>query len=216
LNLEPLWISLRIAATATLLTVVTGLPIAWLLGRRRFPGHGLLETLVVLPLVLPPTVLGYYLLVLIGRTAWLSALLARSGISLEFTWRIAVLAAWISAFGLFVRAAQPGFESVDRSLEDAARTMGRSEWSVFWAVTLPLAGRAVLAATVLAFCRAIGEFGITVMVAGRLPGGTSLPLSLYDPAQSGGPGAADQLALLTLGLVAVVLLCFGRLTRARR
>ncbi len=104
--------------------MVTGLPIAWLLGRRRFPGHGLLETVVVLPLVLPPTVLGYYLLVLIGRTSWLGTWLARNGISLEFTWRVAVLAAWISAFGLFVRAAQPGFEQVDRSLEDAARTMG--------------------------------------------------------------------------------------------
>lgn len=216
MNLEPLWISLQIAALATLLTVVTGLPIAWLLGRRRFPGHGLLETVVVLPLVLPPTVLGYYLLVLIGRTSALGAWLARSGISLEFTWRAAVLAAWISAFGLFVRAAQPGFEQVDRSLEDAARTMGRSEWSVFWAVTLPLARRAVWAATVLAFCRAIGEFGITVMVAGRVPSQTSLPLALYDPAQAGSPAAADQLALLTLGLVAIVLLFFGRLTRAGR
>jgi molybdate transport system permease protein len=216
-NLAPFWFSLEAATLATLLTVVTGLPVAWLLGRRRFPGHGLLETAVVLPLVLPPTVLGYYMLVLIAQATPLGAWLDRAGITLQFTWQAAVLAAWLGAFGLFVRAAQSGFELVDAGLEDAARTLGRSEWSVFWSVTLPLGSRAVLAGTMVAFCRAIGDLGITLLVAGSLPVQTqSMPLVF------GGHGSplqldlANQLLLLTLGLVAVLLFFVGRLARVRR
>jgi len=209
-------LSLQVAGLATLLTVCTGLPLAWLLGRHRFPGRTLLETALVLPLVLPPTVLGYYLLVLVSRQGPVGALLDGWGIELAFTWKAAVLAAWAGSFGMFTRAAEAGFELVDGRLEQAARTLGRSEWSVFWTVTLPLGWRGVVAGTMLAFCRAVGEFGITLMVAGNIPGRTqTIPLAIYDQVQANRLGAAHQLSLLTMIVVAVLLVFVGRLTGSR-
>src|SRR2546422_632112 len=181
MDLFPLWLSLRVALTATALTLVIGIPVALLLARRRFPGKNVLEAAVVLPLVLPPTVLGYYLLLVIGSRGPVGRALAALGLELEFTWGAAVLAACVGSIALVIKSAQAGFEGVDRQLEQAALTLGRSEWSVFWSVTLPLAWRAVLAGGVLAFCRALGEFGITLMVAGNIPGRTqTLPLAIYD------------------------------------
>ncbi|OGK96308.1 MAG: molybdenum ABC transporter permease subunit, partial [Candidatus Rokubacteria bacterium RIFCSPHIGHO2_02_FULL_73_26] len=153
MDLFPLWLSLRVALSATALTLAVGIPVALLLARVRFAGRGLLEAVVVLPLVLPPTVLGYYLLVVIGSRGPLGRALAAVGLELAFTWWAAVLAASIGSVALLIKSAQAGFETVDRQLEQAARTLGRSEWSVFWSVTLPLAWRAVLAGAVLAFCR---------------------------------------------------------------
>src|SRR5438477_226453 len=177
MDMFPLWLSLRVALTATALTLVIGIPVALLLARRRFPGKNVLEAAVVLPLVLPPTVLGYYLLLVIGSRGPVGRALAALGLELAFTWGAAVLAACVGSIALVIKSAQAGFEGVDRQLEQAARTLGRSEWSVFWSVTLPLAWRAVLAGGVLAFCRALGEFGITLMVAGNIPGRTqTLPL----------------------------------------
>lgn len=214
--MSPVFLSLEVAGFATLLTVVTGLPVAWLLGRHRFRGRNLLETLLVLPLVLPPTVLGYYLLVAVSRTGPVGAVLESWGIELAFTWRAAVLAAWAGSFAMFTRAAQAGFELVDARVEQAARTLGRGEWSVFWTVTLPLAWRGVLAGTMLAFCRAVGEFGITLMVAGNIPGRTqTIPLAIYDHVQANRLGAANQLSLLTMAAVAVLLLLAGRLIQSR-
>ena len=143
----PLWLSLKVSVAATILTLATGLPVAWVLARKRFTGRDVAEALVVLPLVLPPTVLGYYLLVLIGRQGVIGHVLDAAGMELAFTWRAAVLAAWVGSSALFIKAAQAGFEAVDRRLEQAARTLGRSGWSVFWSITLPLASRAVMAAT---------------------------------------------------------------------
>lgn len=214
MNLSPLWFLLEVGGLATLLTVATGLPVAWLLGRHRFPGHSLLEAAVLLPLVLPPTVLGYYMLVLIAHASPLGALLAKAGITVGFTWQGAVVAAWLGAFGLFVRAAQSGFELVDRGLEDAARTLGRSEWSLFWSVTLPLASRSVLSGTMVAFCRVIGDLAITLLVAGSLPAQwRSTPLAPLGQSLPGQLDLAGQFLLLMLGLVAVVLLLVGRLAR---
>src|SRR5207249_721128 len=172
MDLFPVWLSLRVALTATALTLLIGIPVALLLARRRFPGRNVLEAAVVLPLVLPPTVLGYYLLLVIGNRGPVGRALAALGVELAFTWGAAVLAACVGSIALVIKSAQAGFESVDRQLEQAARTLGRSEWSVFWSVTLPLAWRSVLAGGVLAFCRALGEFGITLMVAGNIPGRT--------------------------------------------
>jgi molybdate transport system permease protein len=214
--MTPVLLSLQVAGVATLLTLVTGLPLAWLLGRYRFRGRALLETLLVLPLVLPPTVLGYYLLVLLSRSGPLGALLEGWGIEVAFTWRGAVLAAWAGSFAMFTRAAQAGFELVDGRIEQAARTLGRGEWSIFWTVTLPLAWRGVLAGTMLAFCRAVGEFGITLMVAGNIPGRTqTIPLAIYDHVQANRLGAANQLSLVTMTGVAVLLLVAGRLVTPR-
>ena len=209
--LTPILLSARVAGLATLLTVLLGTPLAWWLGRTRFRGRALVENVVLLPLVLPPTVLGYYLLVLVNRSAPVGQLMARVGLELAFTWRGAVLAATVGSFGLFVRAAQAGFELVDRQLEDAARTLGRSESGVFWSVTLPLAWRGIAAGTALAFCRAVGELGITLMVAGNIPGRTqTVPLAIYDYVQANRMAEANLLSLLTIAVV-VALLVLARL-----
>ncbi|MBI1962107.1 MAG: molybdate ABC transporter permease subunit [Candidatus Rokubacteria bacterium] len=216
MDLFPLALSLRVALIATALTLLLGIPVALLLARRRFPGRNLLEAVVVLPLVLPPTVLGYYLLLLIGRRGPVGAALAAAGLELAFTWRAAVLAAAVGSIALVIKSAQAGFESVDHQLEQAARTLGRSEWSVFWSVTLPLAWRAVLAGAVLAFCRALGEFGITLMVAGNIPGRTqTLPLAIYDRVQAYQMDEANALALIALGVVVVLVFGLSRLARLR-
>ena len=216
MDLFPVWLSLRVSLTATALTLVAGVPLAWLLARRRFPGRNLLEAAVVLPLVLPPTVLGYYLLLAVGRRGPVGQALAAVGLELAFTWGAAVLAACIGSIALVIKSAQAGFETVDRQLEQAARTLGHSEWSVFWRVTLPLAWRSVLAGTVLAFCRALGEFGITLMVAGNIPGRTqTLPLAIYDRVQAAQMDEANALALIAVGIVGVLLFVLGRLARLR-
>ena len=216
MDLFPLWLSIRVSLVATALTLALGVPLAWALGRRRFAGRELLAALVVTPLVLPPTVLGYYLLVLIGAPGPLGRLLGRIGVELAFTWKAAVVAACVGSLPLLVRAAQAGFEGVDARLEQAARTLGRSEWSVFWSVTLPLAWRSVLAGAVLAFCRALGEFGITLMVAGNIPGRTqTLPLAIYDRVQAAQMGEANALALIAVAVVVVLLFGLSRLARLR-
>ncbi len=216
MDLFPLALSLQVALTATAFTLLLGIPLAWLLARRRFPGRDLLEAVVVLPLILPPTVLGYYLLLIIGARGPVGRALAAVGVELAFTWRAAVVAACVGSIALLIKAAQAGFETVDQRLEQAARTLGRSEWSVFWSVTLPLAWRAVLAGTVLAFCRALGEFGITLMVAGSIPGRTqTLPLAIYDRVQANQMGEANALALIAIALVALLVFGVSRLARLR-
>jgi len=216
MDLFPVWLSLRVSVLATALTLLVGVPAAWVLARKRFPGRDLLEGVVVLPLVLPPTVLGYYLLVLIGSQGPIGRALGALGIELAFTWRAAVLAAAVGSIALLVKATQAGFETVDRRLEQAARTLGRSEWSIFWSVTLPLAWRSLLAGTVLAFCRAFGDFGITLMVAGSIPGKTqTLPLAIYDRVQAFQMGEANALALIAIGITLLLLLGLSRLARLR-
>ncbi len=216
MDLFPVWLSLRVSFTATALTLVAGVPLAWLLARRRFPGRQVLEAAVVLPLVLPPTVLGYYLLLAVGRRGPIGRALAVAGLELAFTWGAAVLAASVGSIALVIKSAQAGFETVDPQLEQAARTLGRSEWAVFWRVTLPLAWRSVLAGAVLAFCRALGEFGITLMVAGNIPGRTqTLPLAIYDRVQAAQMDEANALALIAVGIVGVLLFVLGRLARLR-
>ena len=212
MDLFPLWLSLQVSIVATAITLVLGVPVAWAFGRRRFPGRDLLAALVITPLVLPPTVLGYYLLVLVGTRGPIGRVLDTVGIELAFTWRGAVLAACVASIPLLIRAAQAGFEAVDPRLEAAARTLGRSEWSVFWSVTLPLAWRAVLAGAVLAFCRAFGDFGITLMVAGNIPGRTTtVPLAIYTAVQTGETEEAVLLVAALTALSCVVLILAGRL-----
>jgi molybdate transport system permease protein len=215
-DLFPLRLSLIVSTTATVLTLVAGIPLAWLLARRRFPGRDALEALVVLPLILPPTVLGYYLLRLLGARGPVGQALAAIGIDVVFTWKGAVVAAAVGSIALLVKAAQAGFETVDPRLEQAARTLGRSEWSVFWSVTLPLAWRAVLAGTVLAFCRAMGEFGITLMLAGSIPGRTqTLPLAIYDRVQANQMADANALALIAIAIVTALVVGLSRFARLK-
>lgn len=212
-SLDALALSIRVAVLATLANAVVGIPLAWTLARRRFRGRGAVDLLVTLPLVLPPTVTGYYLIVLLGRRGWLGApLYAATGWTVAFTWYAAVIAATLMALPLLVRTARAAIESVDRDLEKAALTLGRSEWRVALEVTLPLARNGILAGLVLAFARALGEFGATLMLAGNIPGRTqTVPLAIYTAVQTGEAGEALVLvAVLTL-VSCVVLLAAGRL-----
>ncbi len=212
----PVTLSLRVAALATMLTVMTGVPFAWLLARRHFPGRDLLSAALLTPLVLPPTVLGYYLLTLIGSRGIVGRLLARLNVELAFTWRAAVLAAAIGSFPLLIKTTQSGFEAVDRRLEQAAATLGHSELSIFWSISVPLAWRAILAGTVLAFCRALGDFGITLMVAGNIPGRTqTLPLAIYDHVQANQLDQAHTLSLVSIAIVVLLMIALGRVARLR-
>jgi molybdate transport system permease protein len=196
-DLGPLWLSLQVATVATIVIVLAGLPTALLLARGRFPGKGVLSGIMVLPLVLPPTVLGYLLLQLLGRRTWLGEHLEQAlGVVLVFNWSGAVLAAAVAAFPLFLLPGRSAFEAVDPALEDVARLLGRGEVSVFCAVTLPLACRGLAAGTVLAFARALGDFGTTMMVAGNIPGLTqTASLAIYDAVQAGQSQRAGWLAL---------------------
>lgn len=203
----PLQLSLRVAVSATLLSLVAGLLTAWVLARRDFRGKNLLDALTTLPLVMPPTVLGYYLLVALGRQSPIGRWLDDAGWPLVFTWRGAVLAAAVASFPLLAQSARAGFEGVDPRLEDMARTLGRSEMSVFWSVTLPLAWRSILAGVVLAFARALGEFGVTLMVAGNIPGRTqTMAIAIYDLVQAGRQAEANVLvAVMTAVAVGLTL-----------
>lgn len=196
-DLGPLWLSVQVATAATMLIVLVGVPVALALARWTFPGKGLISGLLVIPVVLPPSVLGYLLLLLLGRRAWLGHWLEQVlGIVLVFHWSGAVLASAVTAFPLFLLPARGAFEDVDPALEDVARLLGRGELSVFLAVTLPLAWRGLAAATVLAFARALGDFGATMMVAGNIPGLTqTASLAIYDAVQAGDAARAGRLSL---------------------
>src|SRR5215469_9764038 len=211
--MSALSLSLHVAVVATLLNAVVGLPLAYVLARRRFWGRGLVDLLVTLPLVLPPTVTGYYLIVVLGRRGVLGAPLYRlTGWTVAFTWYAAVIAATVMALPLLVRTARAAIESVDRDLERAAFTLGRSEWQTALTVTLPLARNGILAGLVLAFARALGEFGATLMLAGNIPGKTTtIPLAIYSAVQTGETGEVLALVGLLTALSCAVLVAAGRL-----
>ena len=196
-DLAPLWLSLRVALLATVLIVATGIPLALLLARGRFPGKGLLAGALALPLVLPPTVLGYYLLQLLGRRTWLGLWLEKTwGVTIVFHWTGAVVASSVAAFPLFLLPARGAFEGVDPALEDAARLLGRRESSVFFAVTFPLAWRGLAAGAMLAFARALGDFGASMMVAGDIPGLTqTASMAIYDAVSANETARAGWLTL---------------------
>ena len=217
LDLFPLWLSLRVAALATVFVVAAGVALEWLLARKRFFGREALDALVSLPLVLPPTVLGYYLLVVLGRGGPVGrAYEALVGGQLVFTWRGAVVAAAAGALPLMVKTARASFAAVDPQLEDAARTLGQTEWQVFRRVTLPLAARGVAAGAMLAFARALGDFGATLMVAGNIPGRTqTAAIAIYDATQAGRETEAAALVLLLSAAAFAVLYATNRLTAAR-
>ena len=212
-TLSALALSIRVALVATLLNAAIGIPLAYVLARRRFRGRGLVDLLVTLPLVLPPTVTGYYLIVLLGRRGWLGGpVYTITGWSITFTWYAAVVAATVMALPLLVRTARAAIESVDRDLERAAFTLGRPEWRTALEVTLPLARNGILAGLVLAFARALGEFGATLMLAGNIPGRTTtVPLAIYTAVQTGESGDALVLVAALTALSCVVLVAAGRL-----
>jgi molybdate transport system permease protein len=212
-TVDALALSVRVAVLATLVNGLVGIPLAYALARRRFRGKALVDLGVTLPLVLPPTVTGYYLIVLLGRRGWLGApIYAATGWTIAFTWYAAVVAATVMALPLLVRTARAAIESVDRDLEKAAYTLGRSEWRTTLEVTLPLARNGILAGLVLAFARALGEFGATLMLAGNIPGvTTTVPLAIYTAVQTGEQDTVLVLVGLLTALSCAVLIAAGRL-----
>ena len=192
--------TVAVAALATLLILPPGLAVAWLLARRRWRGKSILETLVALPLVMPPVATGLILLKLLGRRGPVGRLLEEIGIEVVFTWKGVVTAMAVMSFPLLVRGARVAFEGVNPRLEEIARTLGATDVRVFFTITLPLALRGILGGTLLAFARALGEFGATILVAGNIPGRTStLSLAIYGMVQLGRD--ADAFRLLGISVV---------------
>ncbi|MGC8666826.1 MAG: molybdate ABC transporter permease subunit [Chthonomonadales bacterium] len=211
-------LSLEVSLAATLISVLAGTPVALILARKQFPGRSLMEGLAILPLTLPPTVLGYYLLVAMGDASpfgriWRSL----TGSPLVFTFWGIVIAAAVTSSPLYIMNAMVAFASVDRELEDAARVVGASEWTVFRRVTVPAAARGMIAGTVLSYARALGDFGATLMVGGSIPGRTrTLPLAVYDAWQQGQDRIALGLSLLLSAIALTVAVAAAYLAHQRR
>jgi len=213
----PLWLSLRVSVIATVLAVVFGVALAYLLAKWQSRWTAIVEAVFTLPIVLPPTVLGYYLLTLLGTRSTLGRTWEQLfGAPLVFTQAGAVVAATVSALPFVIRAARAAISNVDPRVEQAARVVGMSEWKVARVVTLPLAARGIGAGVALGFARALGDFGATVMVAGNIPGQTqTLPVAVYDAVQAGDQATA-RTGSLVLGGIAVVVLIFVTQVFARR
>ena len=202
------------AALATAVMLPPGLAVAWVLARRRFPGRAVLETLVSLPLVLPPVATGLILITVLGRRGLLGGLLERLGIEVMFTWRAVVVAMAVMGLPLLVRSARAGFEQVDRRYEQIAATLGARPARVFFTVSLPLARRGVLAGSLLGFSRALGEFGATIMVAGALPGTRTIAVAIYTYTETGQDAAAAVMLAVSAAIAFGALLASNRLTAA--
>jgi molybdate transport system permease protein len=205
---HPFLLSLQVTLCATIGILLIGLGLALFLARTQFAGKTMVETVINLPLVLPPTVVGYYLLILLGRDG-----LARlTGVNILFTWQAAVVAAIIVALPLMVQSAKAAIANVDPTLESAARTLGSTELEIIWRITLPLARRGILAGLVLGSARALGEFGATLMIAGNIPGVTqTAPLAIYDAVQAGRYADANGMVLLLTALSFASLLAVNRM-----
>jgi molybdate transport system permease protein len=215
-ELDALFLSLRVAGVATLVALPLGVAVAWLLARVKFPGRDLVSGLVHLPLVLPPVVTGFALLVLFGHRGPIGAFLDQFGISFAFDWTGAALAAGVMGFPLLVRAARLSFEAVDPGLEQAAATLGAPPLRRFFTVTLPLAAPGVIAGAVLNFAKALGEFGATITFVSNIPGETrTLPLAIYSLTQSpDGDAAALRLVIISVVLSIGAVLIAERVSRA--
>lgn len=203
----PLWLSLKISTIATIVVFITGVLLARLLSRKIFPGKSLVESLLLLPLVLPPTVIGFGLLYLFGKNGWIGQLLMEwFGVRVVFSWVGAVIAAIVVSFPLMYQSASAAFQNYDKNIENAALTMGASKIKVFFTISLPLAWPGLLAGSVLTFSRALGEFGATLMIAGYIPGETNtIPLAIYFAVESGRMEEAKMwvIIILSLGLSSI-------------
>jgi molybdate transport system permease protein len=209
---HPLLLSLQVASLATVIALVLGMALGWIFARHRFAGSSVLEAVCMLPLVLPPTVLGYGILVLMGRRSAVGGWLREHfDYTIVFSWHGAVVASALVALPLVLKSASAAFANVDRTLEAAARTLRQSRWSVFVRVTLPLAWPGILAGTLLAFARAMGEFGASLMVAGSIPKQTqTLSMAIYDAVQAGQDDYALLLVVITSLLSVAILVASNR------
>ena len=220
LELEALYLSLKVALWSVLITLPLGLLFAWILARKNFYGHALLNGIIHLPLVLPPVVVGFFLLSLLGRQGPVGVFLHDAfGLTVAFTWQGAAIASSIMAFPLMVRAIRLSIENVDSGLEAAARTLGASPFRVFYSITLPLISPGILAGIILAFARSLGEFGATITFVSNIPGETrTLPLAIFSLVQTpSGDAGALRLVVFSIILALVALLISEYLAaRAKR
>ncbi|MDR3431357.1 MAG: molybdate ABC transporter permease subunit [Rouxiella aceris] len=212
-------LSLRIASLAVIGSLPLGILTAWVLVRCRFPGKSLFDSIIHLPLVLPPVVIGYLLLVIMGRKGWIGEWLYDwFGFSVSFSWKGAVLASAVMAFPLMVRAIRQSLEAIDLRLEQAAKTLGASTWKVFFTITLPLSLPGIIVGIVLSFARSLGEFGATITFVSNIPGETrTIPLAMYTLIQTpGAEGAAGRLCVLAILLSLAALMISDLLARRSR
>lgn len=202
-----MWLSFKTATIATLIVFIIGVFLARILTRREFPGKGIVESIIMLPLVLPPTVVGFGLLYLFGKNGPLGRLLGYFDIQIVFTWYAVIIAAIVVSFPLMYQSASAAFKQYDENVENAALTMGASKWKVFWTISFPLAWPGLLAGIVLSFARALGEFGATLMIAGYIPNVTdTIPLAIYFAVESGNTEVASLWVgiIITLGFSAML------------
>lgn len=206
-DVSPVWISLKTTFTATFITFFIGIAVAYLMVNYNGKLRNILDTILTLPLVLPPTVAGFFLLLIFGVNSSIGKLLSKLGISIIFSWPATVIAAAVVAFPLMYKTTKAAFEQIDRNIVSAARTLGVSEWKVFWKVVLPLAWPGIGAATVLSFARALGEFGATLMIAGNIPNKTeTIPIAIYFAAENGEMDKALMWVLLIVAISTIVIL----------
>ena len=215
--LAPLGVTIKVATCATLISTSFGVALAWILARLRFWGQDWLDAAATLPLVLPPTALGYYLIVLLGGDSWIGHFLQKNfGVTLMFTWQGGVIAGAIASFPLIVKSARSAIEGVEVNFENAARVLGSSEIGVFLRVTLPLAARGILAGVMLAYAHVMGEFGAILMIAGDIPGRTqTVSMAIFDAVQNGENGLANTLSAIISGLCVLILVISGKLLKPR-
>lgn len=219
MDLNPLWISLKTALLATAITFILGIAVARQMAGRDFRGKSLLDGIFILPLVLPPTVVGFILLYIFGRNGVLGAFFFELGRPVVFSWSATVISAAVVAFPLMYQTARGAFEQIDANIEDAARTLGASEWTIFWRITIPLAWPGIAAGTILAFARSLGEFGATLMLAGNIPGKTqTIPVAIYFLVEAGKSEQAITwvLIILIISLASIVALNYWRKHQQRR
>ena len=204
---SPLWISIKTSITATFIVFFLGIATAWFMARYKGKGRGILDAILTLPMVLPPTVVGFILLIIIGKNFPLGKLLDGLGISLIFTWFATVIAATVVAFPLMYKTCVGAFKQIDINVINVARTLGVSEWKIFWKVVVPLAWPGVAAGTILAFARALGEFGATIMIAGSILGKTeTIPIAIYFAVSNGETGNAFKWVILIFIISLTVML----------
>ena len=217
MNLFPLYLTVKVSFIATVFTASAGLVLAWVLAKKEFFGKTVLDVLIMQPLVIPPTVLGYYLLSTFGTGSPIGRFFENVfGMQIVFTWKGAVLASIVSSLPLFVKPAKAAIEGVGNDLENAARLLGKTELYIFRTITLPIAWRGIMAGVVMAFARATGEFGATLMVAGNIPGRTqTLPIAIYDAVQSGDTYTANLLVGIITLFSSLVLYIAERFTKGR-
>jgi len=207
MDLTPIWISLKTAFVSTIITFFIGILIAQLMNKYQGRLKGLFDSILTLPLVLPPTVVGFFLLLIFGKNGPFKTILEKLDTQIIFSWSATVLAAVVVTFPLMYRTARGAFEQIDSNVSNAARTLGASEWTIFWKVTVPLAWPGIAAGTILSFTRALGEFGATLMIAGNIPGKTqTIPVAIFFAAEGGEMNKALMWVLLIVGISFTVII----------